>query len=110
MGMTLNEYQEEASSTAIYGSGVAVIYPALGLCGEAGEVAEKVKKVLRDKGGVFDDDTKLALKKEIGDVIWYLAAISRDLGFTLEEVADTNLQKLRDRKNRNVIQGSGDNR
>ena len=103
--MRFNEYQEEASKTAIYPEQYKVVYPALGLAGEAGEVAEKVKKHIRD--GVLNVDD---LKKELGDVLWYLAAIASDLGLNLDDVADSNLKKLRSRKERGVISGSGDNR
>lgn len=108
--MELNEYQNKAIETAIYGSGHAIIYPTLGLAGESGEVADKVKKVLRDKNGEFDQDTKLEIAKETGDALWYIAALSRDLGYTLEEISQMNLDKLRSRKERDVISGSGDNR
>tara|TARA_R110002167_G_scaffold45083_1_gene135563 strand:- start:31857 stop:32219 length:363 start_codon:yes stop_codon:yes gene_type:complete len=108
--MTLNEYQEKAVATAIYGEGSKIIYPTLGLTGEAGEVADKVKKVLRDNEGVFTDEKKKEIAKEIGDVTWYIAALCRDLGFTLEEVCQWNIEKLESRKARNVISGSGDNR
>lgn len=108
--MNINEYQNKAIETAIYGKGNKVIYPTLGLSGEAGEVAEKVKKVLRDKQGVFSDEIKAELAKEIGDVLWYCAALSRDLGFELETICQMNIDKLNSRKARNVISGSGDNR
>lgn len=108
--MELNKYQKQAVSTAIYGAGVQIVYPALGLCGEAGEVAEKVKKVLRDNNGEFTDEKKIEIKKELGDVMWYISAISRDLGFTLEEICEANLEKLFSRRDRGVLQGSGDNR
>lgn len=108
--MKLNEYQEAAIETAIYGEGQKIIYPTLGLAGEAGEVADKVKKVLRDYDGVFTDDIKLSVVKEIGDVLWYIAALSRDLGYTLEDIAKMNIEKLESRKERNVISGSGDER
>lgn len=108
--MTLNNYQEEAVKTAIYGEKNAIVYPTLGLVGEAGEVAEKVKKTLRDNGGVFDEERKTQLSKELGDVLWYLAALSRDLGITLNDVAEQNLFKLKQRQQNNTIQGSGDNR
>jgi len=108
--MNLNEYQKNASSTAIYSEGQSIIYPTLGLTGEAGEVSDKVKKVLRDNNGVFTDDHKKEIAKEIGDVLWYCAVLSRDLGFTLEEVAQANLDKLYSRQQRNKISGSGDNR
>jgi len=108
--MTLNEYEQFALATAIYGEGQKITYPTLGLAGEAGEVADKVKKVLRDYDGVFTDELKLNIAKEIGDVLWYIAALSRDLGFTLEEVAKMNIDKLESRKQRNMISGSGDDR
>ena len=108
--MTFNEYQVEAVKTAIYGVGNKIIYPTLGLCGEAGEVAEKVKKVLRDKGGVFDAETTIAIKFEISDVLWYIANIANDLGISLDDVAAANIEKLKSRRERNVIHGEGDNR
>ncbi len=104
-----NEYQKEASDTAIYREEVKIIYPALGLS-EAGEVQGKVKKVLRDKGGVFDSETTQEIGKELGDVLWYIAALSRDLGLSMEAIARYNIEKLRSRKARRVIGGSGDNR
>lgn len=108
--MTLDYYQERAISTAVYPEGVKIVYPTLGLTGEAGEVADKVKKVYRDNNGVFSDEIKEELKKEIGDVMWYCATLSKDLGFTLREVAETNIQKLQKRRDENKIHGSGDNR
>jgi NTP pyrophosphatase (non-canonical NTP hydrolase) len=108
--MTFSEYQEAAISTAIYPQEHSIIYPALKLAGEAGEVAEKVGKVLRDSGGAFTDEKRRELAKEIGDVLWYCAAISRDLGLNLDDVATANIAKLRSRQERGVLQGSGDNR
>lgn len=111
MSLDFKTYQELVASTAIYpGKGSNFIYPALGLCGEAGEVAEKVKKVLRDKGGVLDDATRQSLKKELGDVGWYLTRMCSELGFTLEEVFEANVEKLLGRKERGTLQGSGDDR
>ena len=78
--------------------------------GEAGEVADKVKKILRDKNGVFDKDSRDAIKFELGDVLWYISQLSSELGYELEEVASSNLQKLMSRKLRGKIKGSGDNR
>lgn len=106
--MDFNEYQEKAGLTAIYPN--PIVYPVLGLAGEAGEVAEKVKKVLRDCNGVFSEEKKLEIAKELGDVLWYLSQIAKDLGVSFNFVAETNLKKLEDRQNRGKIQGSGDNR
>ena len=106
--MTLNEYQDKAQVTATYRD--KIIYPSLGLAGETGEVCEKVKKVLRDNHGYFTEIKREEIKKEIGDVLWYVQALAHDLGFTLEEVAQGNIDKLTSRKERNVINGEGDNR
>ena len=108
--MTLNDYQKEALSTAVYGSGSKIIYPTLGLAGEAGEVADKVKKVLRDNNGEFDEWRKIQIAAEIGDVLWYIAALTNDLGYTLEDIAKLNLGKLKSRRENNTIHGEGDNR
>lgn len=107
---TLNEYQDKAIETAIYGAGHKIVYPALGLAGEAGEVANKVKKVLRDKDGVFTEEAKREIAEEAGDALWYIAALCRGLGYTLDEVAAINLEKLKSRQDRGVISGLGDNR
>lgn len=104
-----SEYQGAARTTAVYPEDKAVIYPALGLAGEVGEVCEKIKKVIRDKGGDFSV-VREDLIKELGDVCWYLANLAFDLNIDLGEVARTNLKKLSDRKARGVIQGSGDDR
>ena len=101
----LNEYQEMAASTAIYKVEHQVIYPALGLAAEAGEVANKVKKILRD--GSFDRE---GISDEIGDCLWYIAALSRDLNISMAEIAMSNLEKLMKRKANGTIKGSGDNR
>jgi len=108
--MTFDEYQKGAISTAIYGEGNAIIYPTLGLTGEAGEVSEKVKKVLRDKSGEFSNEVKQAIAKELGDVLWYIAALCRDIGMPMDVVAQMNLAKLQARKEQNKIHGNGDNR
>jgi len=108
--MDFKEYQDRALALAVYGKGNAIIYPVLGLNGEAGEVAEKVKKVLRDKNGVFDDDSKFETAKELGDVLWYITAAARDLGYDLKQIASINIEKLESRHARNVIHGNGDNR
>ena len=108
--MTFGEYQRKAVATAIYGAGNRVVYPTLGLCGEAGEVAEKIKKVLRDKEGVFLVEDKEQIKKELGDVLWYIANIANDLFINMDDIAKGNIEKLNSRKERGVIHGSGDNR
>ena len=109
--MDLNAYQQGARSTARYPNvGANPIYPTLSLCGEAGEVADKVKKVLRDQGGSFNAEIREALKLELGDVLWYVAQLSSELGFELAEIAEANLNKLASRAARNVIGGSGDHR
>lgn len=105
----LNDYQEMALETAIYP--MPIIYPALGLTGEAGEVADKVKKIIRDHNSDFsNEETRKAIALEIGDVLWYCATLSHDLGYTLEEVADMNHRKLTSRKERGKLHGSGDKR
>ncbi|MBN1220037.1 MAG: nucleoside triphosphate pyrophosphohydrolase family protein [Anaerolineae bacterium] len=109
--MKFSEYQIAARKTAIYPHrGRNLAYPALGLAGESGEVAEKVKKVIRDKNGVVDPETREALKKELGDVFWYVAALCDEVGLDMEDVAASNINKLLDRQERNVLHGSGDNR
>lgn len=108
--MNFNDYQNNAVVTAIYGTGIAIMYPALGLGGEAGEVQNKVKKIFRDDNGVVTDDKRQVLKGEIGDVLWYLAALCRDLGISLQEAAEENIAKLMARKERGTLGGSGDNR
>lgn len=107
--MEFNKYQEVAKTTAVY-KDPKVIYCALGLCGEAGEVAENVKKMLRDDNGVLSSTRRDNIIKELGDVLWYLSNLAADIGVDLDTVAQTNLNKLLDRKARGVIHGSGDNR
>jgi len=109
--MNFETYQINARKTAIYPSlGSNYVYPTLGLVGESGEVAEKVKKVIRDKNGVFDEETLIGLKKELGDVLWYLSNICTELNFSLEDIAEENLYKLEKRSLEGKIKGSGDNR
>ena len=102
--MTFDEYQKFARETAIYPEECKITYPTLGLCGEAGEVAEKVKKNIRD-GKALD-----GVGLELGDVLWYIAALADDLGVSLEDVVKANVNKLYSRKARNKLQGDGDNR
>jgi len=109
--MNLNEYQTKSRKTAKYPDvDKNFLYPTLGLCGETGEVAEKIKKVLRDKGGTLDETTKTELKKELGDVLWYLSQLATELGLSLDDIAADNIEKLYSRLERGVIHGSGDNR
>lgn len=137
MEYSLNEYQGDAYGTAIYpgkGACAGALYCALKLAGEAGEVAEKVGKAIRDDGFLFSEDFDVSrdaafpnddpwaaskwftperreeLIKELGDTLWYIAAMAGELGVTLEDVALKNIAKLRDRQERGVLQGSGDNR
>ena len=110
--MEFKEYSEVADSTAIYeGNTITRLsYVCLGLGGETGEVLEKVKKIIRDSHGIVRNGTAEELKKELGDILWYINAICKEVGITLESVAETNLQKLTSRLERGVLQGSGDNR
>jgi len=109
--MDFDNYQIEARKTAIYpNKDNNFIYPTLGLVGESGEVAEKIKKVLRDRNGTFDYESKIALKKELGDVLWYLSNLCDELNFSLKDVAKNNLEKLNLRLSKGKISGSGDDR
>jgi NTP pyrophosphatase (non-canonical NTP hydrolase) len=109
--MNFSEYQKKSRKTAIYpDKGKNFVYPVLGLAGETGEVVEKVKKILRDKKGIVEKEDREEIKKELGDVLWYLAQICTELKLSLEDVAKTNLLKLKSRKERNKLRGSGDQR
>lgn len=109
--MEFNEYQNKARETAFYpDKDNNFIYPTLGLVGEAGEVAEKIKKVLRDNDGIISEEKRLEVAKELGDVLWYLANLSVELNLSLETVASMNLEKLFSRKDRGTLSGSGDSR
>jgi NTP pyrophosphatase (non-canonical NTP hydrolase) len=104
-------YQKRAKQTAKYPViGHAVIYPTLGLTNEAGEVSGKIKKIFRDKDGVISESDREALLAELGDVLWYVAQVSTELGLSLDEIAEHNIAKLLDRQARGKIQGDGDNR
>ena len=108
--MTFDEYQKQSRKTAKYPNiGNNFIYPTLGLSGESGEVAEKIKKVLRDKNGIIDEATRAEITKELGDVLWYLSQVASELNLSLEEVALLNIEKANSRQQRNKI-GGGDNR
>lgn len=109
--MDFAAYEERARSTAIYpNKGNNMVYPTLGLCGESGEIAEKLKKLMRDKDGVADDEWRRSMAHELGDVLWYITAIANEIGHSLEEIAELNILKLASRKDRNMLHGSGDNR
>lgn len=114
--MNLNDYSTQAISTDTFGGtpqpigSHAFLEKAFGLCGEAGEVAEKIKKIIRDKDGIATEEDKKELAKELGDILWYVNSVGLYLGFSLEEVAKMNLEKVLGRKARNKTHGSGDNR
>lgn len=109
--MDFQAYQQQSRTTARYpNAGTNPIYPTLGLCGEAGEVADKVKKVIRDRDGQFSSEVIAALQLELGDVLWYVAQLATELGLDLDAVAQANLDKLASRAARNVIAGDGDHR
>lgn len=112
--MNFNEYQRRAAETAIYPHAgeqdiVALSYLGLGL-GEAGEVQGKIKKILRDSNGVIEDQHKVHIGKELGDLLWYVAMLATEIGLPMDVLAIQNLSKLSDRKQRGVLVGSGDER
>lgn len=114
--MNFNQYQKLSIKTDLFGGKKAPIdshaflAQLLGLVGEAGEVADKFKKIFRDKAGVFDVDSKKEITKELGDVLWYISVICTYLDISLDDVAINNIEKLQSRQQRNVLRGSGDNR
>jgi len=110
--MTFDEYQERALTTVLSTGDPFkdLLHWVLGLNGEAGEVAEKLKKIIRDKNGEISEEDKAELAKELGDVLWYIAVFAHDLGVPLEDIASANLAKLKSRKDRGKLTGSGDNR
>ena len=106
--MDFNSYQRIAKTTAIYPATHKILYPALGLAGEAGEVANKVKKLVRDGTSSLPKEWKEQIGSEIGDVLWYCAVLADDLGISLGKIASENETKLQGRKKRGMISGSGD--
>ena len=109
--MDFNDYQTKSRHTAKYPIiGHRVIYPTLGLVNEAGEVAGKIKKVFRDKEGQISEESREALKAELGDVLWYIAQVATELDLSLGDIAEANIAKLYDRLERGKIKGDGDNR
>lgn len=108
--MDVKKYQEIIKKTAVFPKEIGLTYCTMGLCGEAGEVAEKMKKLFRDKGGVVTEEFKQDVKKELGDVVWYVTALAKELGLTLEEILEANYEKLMKRRATNTLHGDGDNR
>ena len=125
--LDFDTYNKRSSETADYSSlkgslwlekiidgekaqGICGMYPFLGLTGESGEVADKVKKAMRDDNWVITEERRVDLLKELGDVLWYIAACARELDSNIEEVAKMNIEKLKSRSDRGVLGGSGDNR
>lgn len=113
--MSFDEYQDATVETAVYpeagqGTEIALAYVGLGLVNEAGEVAGKIKKIIRDSGGTVTDEARSALKAELGDTLYYLARVADELDIGLDAVAESNISKLQSRKSRGTIKGSGDNR
>ncbi len=109
--MNFKEYQKQSRRTALYpNQDDNYIYPTLGLTGEAGEVAEKIKKIIRDKEGVISEEDRQAISKELGDVLWYVSQLASELKLDLTDVAQGNLDKLQSRLDRGVLAGDGDNR
>ena len=113
--MDLDKYQKRAAKYDLFETTVDLKSPGflekiLGLAGEAGEAADKVKKILRDKGGYASEDDKAELVKELGDVLWYVANVARYLDVDLSQIAKVNIDKLESRRKRNKLHGEGDNR
>lgn len=109
--MTFNEYQLKARETAGFpDEEKRFIYATLGMMGEAGEVSEKIKKIWRDKGKIVGDQDREDIKKELGDVLWYMSQLALELGIDFDDVATGNIEKTQSRWKRNVIHGAGDNR
>jgi NTP pyrophosphatase (non-canonical NTP hydrolase) len=106
----LSEYQHLSRRTAEYPRDAWLAYPALGLSGEAGEVAEHAKKAIRDDNGQITEERRAAMAKELGDVLWYVAQLASELQLDLDEIAQANLDKLLSRQQRGVLSGSGDDR
>jgi len=107
--MILDEYENFMKTSKVY-KVLPIIYPALGLNGEAGEVAEKVKKIIRDNYGIFNEERKKEILKELADVFWYIWATADDMGYTLTDVMQIGIEKVKNRKETNTIHGHGDNR
>lgn len=113
MSFNFNDYQKEIVESRIIKKDSIIdylAYGALGLVEEGAEFAGRLKKIIRDKNSQLDEDDKVLLRKELGDTLWYIADLAYDLGYSLEDIAKQNLEKVRDRQKRNVVKGEGDNR
>jgi len=108
--LDFNEYQNITADTAIYPEDISLAYLSLGLVGEAGEIANKVKKIYRDSDGILTTDRAAQIANELGDVLWYVAELATKVGFSLDTVAKMNLNKLAQRKAIGTLGGSGDDR
>lgn len=111
--MDFDEYEKLAARTGVFEGKLAenpLMYLGLGVTSEAGEVADKIKKIMRNDQGVISEEKRQALKSELGDVLWYLSQIAKHLSIPFSEVAQANIDKLADRAKRNVISSTGDNR
>ena len=109
--MEFNEYQEKAWGTAIYPDrGKNIIYPALWIGGESGEILNKIKKISRDEKNILNSEKKAELIKELGDLLWYIAALATELKINMNDIAEKNIVNLGERKNKGTLHGSGDNR
>jgi NTP pyrophosphatase (non-canonical NTP hydrolase) len=108
--MNINDYQDQAAKTVIFKEEDALLYTILSLSAEAGEIASKYSKIIRDNNGIITPSDKLEMAKELGDVVWNSAVCARELGYSLETICKMNLAKLNSRLERGVLGGSGDNR
>lgn len=108
--MKFKLYDKLVTESSIYPPDMSIIYPAIGMSGEVGEVANKVKKVIRDKNGVFGENERCAIASEISDVLWYLTATAHDLGYTLEDIVQLSYNKIQHRMSNNTLHGDGDDR
>jgi len=109
--MKFDDYQKESRKTALYpDAGKNFVFPVIGLAGETGEVSEKIKKVIRDKDGIMDGEAKASIKKELGDVLWYIAQLATELDLSLTDIAKSNIDKINSRVEREMVSGDGDDR
>lgn len=110
--LEIDEYQDRALDTAVYPEDPPLLYIALGIAGEAGEYVEKVKKRFRKVGNTYalTDEERVAMAKELGDLLWYIAVAGHELDYSLSEIAEMNLEKLRGRQTAGTLKGEGDDR